>query len=203
MRSTKNSHNKDRRLPAEPLTATEIKMLLQSCSQRSSTGIRNRALLAMLYRTGIRISEALSIMPKDLDTQCGSLRVLFGKGKRSRVVGLDAGALALLQVWLERRATLGITGRSPVFCTLKGQPMKSGYVRNWLPRLARKAGVERRVHAHCFRHTFAYEAANEGTPLHLLQQQLGHQWLATTDRYIRHLHPATVIEAMKNRDWTL
>lgn len=195
--------SKGRTYPADPLTASEVRQLIQSCSQRSSTGIRNRALLAVLYRTGLRISEALSVMPKDLDTHGGSLRVLFGKGKRSRVVGLDTGALALLQVWLERRATLGITNRNPVFCTLKGQPMKSGYVRNWLPRLARKAGVERRVHAHCFRHTFAYEAANEGTPLHLIQQQLGHQWLSTTDGYIRHLHPATVVEAMKRREWTL
>ena len=85
--------------------------------------------------------------------------------------------------------------------TLKGKAVNSAYVRNLMKRLAAKVGIEKRVHPHGLRHTHAYELANEGTPLHVFQQQLGHSSLATTDRYIRHLNPQQVVEAMKGRTW--
>jgi site-specific recombinase XerD len=195
--------NKGRKLPAEPLTPDEVKALINACSKRALTGIRNRALLVVLYRAGLRISEALALFPKDLDAQASSLRVLHGKGDKARLVGLDAGAWAILQLWLDRRAAAGITARAPVFCTLQAQQVSSAYVRTLLPRLARRAGIDKRVHAHGLRHTFAYELANEATPLHVIQAQLGHTSLATTDRYIRHLNPLAVVETMKGRKWGL
>jgi site-specific recombinase XerD len=195
--------NKGKKLPPEPLAAEEVKALIRACSKRASTGIRNRALIAALYRAGLRIGEALALLPKDLDVQASTLRILRGKGNRDRVVGLDAGAWAIVQLWLDRRAALGINGRSPVFCTLAGRPMKSAYVRTLFPRLAHKAGIERRVHPHALRHSFAFELASEGTPLHIIQCQLGHSSVATTDRYIRHLNPSAVVEAMKARAWSL
>jgi site-specific recombinase XerD len=195
--------NKGRKLPPEPLSADEVKALIQACSKRAATGIRNRALIVTLYRAGLRISEALSLLPKDLDADAGTIRVLHGKGDKARVVGLDAGAWAILQLWLDRRAAIGINGHARVFSTLKGRPVKSAYVRTLLPRLARKAGIDRRVHAHGLRHTHAFELAGEGIPLHVIQAQLGHSSLATTDRYVRHLRPAAVVETMKARTWTL
>jgi site-specific recombinase XerD len=129
--------------------------------------------------------------------------VLRGKGDKARVVGLDEGAWAVLQRWLDRRKDLGISSRRTLFCTLDGNPLKPAYVRALLPRLARKAGIEKRVHAHGLRHTHAFELANEGLPLHVIQQQLGHSSLATTDRYIRHLCPQEVVNAMKSREWRL
>lgn len=196
-------HNKGKKLPAEPLTPGEVKGLITACSKRAITGVRNRALIVTLYRAGLRISEALALMPKDLDATSSTIRVLHGKGDHARVVGLDAGAWAILQLWLDRRAALGINGHCRVFCTLKGTAMKPAYVRTLLPRLARKAGIEKRVHAHGLRHTHAYELANEGTPIHVIQAQLGHASVATTDRYIKHLNPAVVVETMKARTWSL
>ena len=206
MSSTSIDHapaNKGRKLPPEPLSSDEVKALIRVCSMRAATGIRNRALIVVLYRAGLRISEALSLLPKDLDPTNGAIRVLHGKGDHDRVVGLDAGAWAILQLWLDRRVASGINGRAPIFCTLKGKPMKSAYVRTLLPRLARKAGIDKRVHAHGLRHTHAYELAGEGTPLHVIQMQLGHASVATTDRYIRHLNPSAVVETMKSRAWSL
>lgn len=206
MISTSTDHvpaNKGRKLPPEPLSPDEVKALIRACSTRATTGIRNRALIATLYRAGLRISEALALYPKDLDPANSTVRVLHGKGDRHRVVGLDAGAWAILQLWLDRRAAAGINGHSRLFCTLRGRPMKSAYVRTLLPRLARKAGIDKRVHAHGLRHTHAYELAGEGTPLHVIQAQLGHASVATTDRYIKHLNPAAVVEAMKARAWSL
>lgn len=195
--------NKGRKLPPEPLNEQEVKALLRACSKRAITGIRNQALIVVLYRAGLRISEALALTPSSLDAKGSMVRILHGKGDRDRVVGLDAGAWAILQLWLDRRAAAGINSRAPVFCTLKGKPIKSAYVRKLLPRLARKAGIDKRVHAHGLRHTHAFELASEGTPLHVIQAQLGHASVATTDRYIRHLNPSTVIETMKSRMWSL
>jgi site-specific recombinase XerD len=206
MNSTTIDHgpaNKGRKLPPEPLTAQEVKALLRACSKRAATGVRNRALIVVLYRAGLRISEALSLYPKDLDAQASTIRVLHGKGDHDRVVGLDTGAWAVVQLWLDRRAAAGINVRAPVFCTLKGRPMKSAYVRTLLPRMARKAGIDKRCHAHGLRHTHAFELATEGTPIHVIQAQLGHSSVATTDRYIKHLNPAAVVDAMKSRAWTL
>ena len=195
--------NTGRKFPAEPLSSDEVKALLRACSPRAATGIRNRALIVVLYRAGLRISEALALLPKDLDLANGTIRILHGKGDQARTVGLDAGAWAILQLWLDRRAALGINGHCCVFSTLQGKPVKAAYVRTLLPRLARKAGIQKRVHPHGLRHSFAYELAGEGTPIHLIQAQLGHLSLATTDRYVRHLCPSDVVEAMKAREWSL
>ena len=84
--------NKGHRYPAEILTANEVRALITACSNRAPTGIRNRALLVLLYRAGCRISEALRLLPKDLDRASGTATVLRGKGGRRRTIGLDPGA---------------------------------------------------------------------------------------------------------------
>ena len=199
----KRPKKRARSFPTEVLTPEEASALIRSSSASSSTGIRNRALLTCLYRAGLRISEALSLRPKDLDLAKGSMTVLHGKGDKRRTVGLDAGAAAILGLWMERRTKLGLTGRQPVFCTLKGRNIKTPYVRVLLPRLARKAGIEKRVHAHGLRHTHAAELAREHTPLNLIQAQLGHSSLATTDRYLRHIAPEELVRALSARTWKL
>src|SRR3954469_8678919 len=107
--------NRGQKYPAEPLSSDEARAIFNACSKRAPTGIRNRALLVVLYRGGLRISEALSVLPKDLNAEAGTIRVLRGKGRKPRLVGLDPGAWAVLQVWLERRSQLGISARAPVF----------------------------------------------------------------------------------------
>ena len=72
--------NKGRRFPAELLSPEEVLALLRACSSRARTGIRNRALIAVLYRGGLRISEALALRPKDVDQAAGTVTVLHGKG---------------------------------------------------------------------------------------------------------------------------
>lgn len=86
---------------------------------------------------------------------------------------------------------------------LQGQPVHSAYVRALLPRLARRAGIDKRVHAHGLRHTHAAELALEGKPMNLIQAQLGHASLATTSSYLAHIAPAQLIEAMRARTWSL
>ena len=193
--------NKGRRFPAELLSSEEIRALIRACSSRAPTGVRNRALIAVLYRGGLRISEALALLPKDVDSAQGTLTVLHGKGDRRRTVVMDPAAFALLERWMDRRRALGLSGRRPVFCTLAGEPLDSSYVRRLLPRLARRSGIDKRVHAHGLRHAHAAELAAEGLPVNVVQQQLGHGSLATTDRYLRHIAPRERVEAMRARAW--
>jgi site-specific recombinase XerD len=185
----------------EVLSGAEVKALLKGCSSRAPTGIRNRALITVLYRGGLRLSEALALYPKDIDRAQGAITVLRGKGDKRRIVGLDPGAFAILECWLEHRSRLGLGGRRPLFSTLKGEPLKQSYVRTLLPRLARKAGIEKRVHPHGLRHTHAAELAAEGIAVNLVQQQLGHSSLATTDRYLRHIAPVELVRALQARSW--
>ena len=191
--------NKGQKLPPEPLTDAECQALIKACSRRAPTGIRNAALIAVLWRGGLRISEALELKPKDLDAKQGTLRVLHGKGDKYRLVGLDPDAMAILQRWLDKRKSLGITGHKRIFCTLDGGPLSDRYARAMVKRMAKRAGVEKRVHPHGLRHTHAFELANEGFPVHEIQQQLGHSSVATTNTYISHLAPAERVARMQQR----
>lgn len=201
--SGRNAPNKGRTFRAEVLTEDEVKALIRACSGRAPTGIRNRALITVLYRAGLRLSEALALMPKDVDSNAGTITVLHGKGDRRRVVGLDPGATAIVMRWVDARRHLGLTGRRRLFCTLDGAPLHASYVRTMLHRVGDKAGVEKRVHPHGLRHSMAFELMMEGVPVPIIQRQLGHASLATTERYLDHLAPREVVEAMQQREFSL
>ncbi len=200
MPSSRNGQPR-RRFPPEILTDAEVCRLLDACDDRQPTGIRNRALIAILYRGGLRINEALDLFPKDIDLEAGSIRVLNGKGGRARTLGIDPAAGAFVERWLEVRSGLGMNGTYPVFCTLAGGRMGDAYVRVLLPRLGRRAGIEKRVHAHGFRHTHAAQLRVEGVDIGIISKQLGHRSIATTARYLDHIAPQQVIEAMRTRVW--
>jgi len=114
---------------------------------------------------------------------------------------MDQAAFAVLDHWMDARQKLGINGSAPVFCTLRGKPIHQAQIREWFTNLAGKCGIEKRVHAHGLRHTFAFELANEGVPIHIIQHALGHANASITSLYINHLAPNDVIDTMKNREW--
>jgi integrase/recombinase XerD len=189
-------HNRGMRYPVEVLTQEEVGRLMRGCSRRAPTGLRNRALIALLYGGGLRISEALALHPKDLDLAEGSLSVLSGKGGKRRPVVVPGG-FAEVERWLDKRAQLGLNGRHPLFCTLEGRALSPQYVRALLPRLAKRAGIEKRVHPHGLRHSHAVELRRRGVPLETVSAQLGHSNLATTDRYLAGLSTAERLEPLK------
>ncbi|HUT11801.1 MAG TPA: site-specific integrase [Thermoguttaceae bacterium] len=193
--------NRGKTFAVEILTETEVQALLRCCSRRAPTGVRNRALLAVLYRAGLRISEALDLFPKDLDAEAGTVRVLHGKGNKARTVGLDAGAFAMIDRWIDKRTKRGLNGRHPLFCTLDGGRLADAYVRAWLPRIAKKAGIDKRVHAHGLRHTLAAQLRQEGVDIGVISKQLGHESIATTARYLDHVAPQDVVDTIRKREW--
>jgi site-specific recombinase XerD len=189
------------RYAIETLTPAEVTRLLKVCSSTAPTGIRNRAMLAIMWRAGLRVAELLALKASDIDSEAGTIRVLHGKGNRARIMGIDEGALAMVQVWIAARHRLGLS-RAVLFCTLGGKPVSDVYVRAMMKRLARKAGIDKRVHAHGLRHTHAFELAAEGVPVNVISRQLGHSSSAVTARYIDHVAPQDVITMGRARAWS-
>jgi len=159
-----------------------------------------------MWRAGLRVSEALALRPKDVDLERGQVAVLHGKGDRSRLVALDPGACALVELWVLERHDLPIPLRAPLFCVISrptvGEPLASSYVRELLHKLADKAGIEKRCHPHGLRHSYASNLAERpNVPLKTIQTMLGHGSLATTERYLHHLNPAAELELIRSLDW--
>lgn len=178
--------NKGRKFPAEPLTPEEMELLLNKCSMRAPTGIRNKALITFLYRSGLRVSEILGLRISDVNTARRSIKLLDTKSGTDQTRHYHAKADDALARWLDTRKALGIT-RGPLFCTLDGGPVSAEYVRGMLNRLAGKAGLEKRVHPHGMRHTFAVELEAAGMPVTTISKLLGHSSVAVTARYLDHM----------------
>ena len=187
---------KGRTFPPEPLTPGEVAAILGKCSLRAPTGIRNRALLTLLYRSGLRISEALALRPADISLEQHTARVLHGKGDRATVRGFHASADDARARWLEHRKGLGLRN-GPLFCTLDGGQLSDRYVRDLLKRLAAKAGIEKRVHPHGLRHTFADELRRSGLDVVTISKLLGHSSIAVTSRYLDHLTNGQAVSALQ------
>lgn len=197
-----------RKRAIEILTPEEVERLLQATSRRGIAGIRNRALIGVLYYSGLRLSEALALLPRDIDLEGGEINVRRGKGGKQRLAGLNAAAEAHLGRWMDTRRQFGISSRKPVFCTFSkvngkptSGPVAPQYVQLMLKRLAKRAGIEKRVHPHGLRHSHACHLLRRGVPLPDIQRQLGHVNLATTDVYLRGLGAGQHVGRVHELEW--
>ncbi len=167
--------------PAEDLlTEAEISALLLACSHRSTTGVRNRALIALLYCSGLRIKEALDIQERDVDVARRKLRVPWEVQRHGREVDFMEPAAPYLEAWLALRRERGYASDGPLFCTVEGAPLKDAYTRAMFARTARKAGISKRVHAVGLRRAFASRLHEEGASIETIRRQLGHADRKTT-----------------------
>ena len=148
--------------------------------------IRLRGLIVVLWRAGLRISEALALNETDVDADRGAVLVRHGKGGKRRELGMDRWAWQQLNPWLRIRETLP-TGA--LFYVLRGptrgRPWAPAGVRSQLHAAAAQAGVRRRFAPHQLRHAHAIEMSHEGVSLLVIQRQLGHADLAITSVYPR------------------
>lgn len=158
------------RASRELLSEAEVQALLGAASERAPSGARNRALVALLYCSGLRLSEALALRADELTLDAPTLAV---RGARGRTAQLFPAARPYLETWLALRAHKQIPGRQ-LFTTLAGEPLEPAYVRAMLARLARRAGLSKRVHAHLLRHSHAARLVAEGVGAEDLAAHLGH-----------------------------
>jgi site-specific recombinase XerD len=191
--------NKGLRFPADPPTVEEIVAVLRAAGE-GPDGTRLRALIVVLWRAGLRISEALDLAETDLDRSRGALVIRRGKGGRRREVGMDRWAWDQLTRWQEIRATLPI---GSLFCVIHGptagRRWEASAARKQLRRAAEAAGVRRRVAPHQLRHAHAVEMAHEGVPLVVIQRQLGHANLGITSIYLQGIDSAEIIDTIHSR----
>lgn len=193
--------NKGRKYPAEPLTAEEVGALIGQCSRRAPTGIRNRAMLTLLYRSGLRVSEILALRPSDVNLARHSIRLLDTKSGKAQTRGFHPSADDALARWIDTRKALpGVGPRAKLFCTLDGGPVSDDYVRVLLRRLGAKAGIAKRVHPHGLRHSFAVELEASGMTVSEISKLLGHSSVAVTSRYLDHLSSGQAISALQEAD---
>lgn len=171
-----------KRLPSF-LPKDESKGLLDALAERSEAGLRDHALLELLYATGLRVAECCGLDLDDVDRRRGAVRVM-GKGGKERVVPAGDTALEALDAWLSVRGE----GRGALFTNLRGGRLGTRSVHRIVKRRARAAGIDRRVTPHTLRHTFATHMLGEGADLRLIQELLGHSRLSTTQRYT-HVSP--------------
>lgn len=190
--------NVGKKFPSEILTEDEARALIHAPNSRAATGLRNRALIAVLYGAGLRLAEALALKPSDVNLDAGEIRVLHGKGDRARTAGIDEGAVVHVARWIDRRQLLRIRSRI-LLCTLDGGALDPRYTRAMLQRMAIRAGIDKRVHPHGLRHTHATELERNGFTVTEIQQQLGHASLNTTAVYLNHLSPSARVSKIRNR----
>jgi site-specific recombinase XerD len=191
--------NKGLRYPPDPPTVDEIIAVMQAAGD-APDGLRLRGVIVMLWRAGLRISEALSLNETDLDPDRGAVLARHGKGDKRREVGMDRWGWAQLEPWLELRATLPI---GALFCVVRGptrgRPCAPAGIRGQLHHAAQAAGVRRQLAPHQLRHAHAVEMSREGISLIVIQRQLGHADLAITSRYLRGIDNAEIIQAVHDR----
>lgn len=152
------------------LSEAEVQRLLLAASERAPSGVRNRALIALLYCSGLRLGEALALRPGDLDLERSEVRV---RAPRARAAHVFPAAQPYLETWLLVRAERQLSIGALLFCTLAGGALEPAYVRAMLARLARRAGLAKRVHAHLLRHSCAGRLARSGLDAQGLAAQLG------------------------------
>ena len=174
-----------RRLP-KALRYADIERLLAACSDlESPAGLRDRALLELLYGTGARVSEAVSLDVDDIDLQ-GLTVTVVGKGDRQRRLPLGGYAAKAMDDYLVRgRPMLASSGRgSPrIFLNLRGAPLSRQSAWGVLQAAAERAGIDAAVSPHSLRHSFATHLIERGADVRVVQELLGHASVTTTQIY--------------------
>jgi integrase/recombinase XerC len=170
----------ERRLPRF-LSEPEMATLLESKSVRAPRfQARDRAMLELLYSSGLRRSELCGLNVGDLDIWSGNVRV-FGKGGKERLVPVGESALASLRVYLKERREPA--AGEPLFTNFRGERLTTSGLWRILREIARATGFSGRITPHAFRHSFATHLLDHGLDLRSVQQLLGHSSIRTTQIY--------------------
>ncbi len=171
------------RLP-KTLTKQEIDALLDLPAGHTAEDQRDRAMVELLYASGLRVSELIGLQLTHLDLQVGCLRV-FGKGSKERVVPMTQTARDLLRDYLEHGRPALLKGRSSraVFVSRLARPLTRQACWKLLRQRARRAGITKTISPHMLRHSFATHLLEGGADLRAVQVMLGHADIATTQIY--------------------
>ncbi len=173
-----SSPKKPDRLP-DFLTVEEVEKILNIPSGKNWQSLRDKAILELLYSTGIRVGELTSLKIGDIDFFQELIKVK-GKGKKERIVPIGSYALKALIEYIEKRPN---KKEKNVFLNKYGKPLTERSVERIIDKYSKKAGIGKKITPHTFRHTFATHMLDRGADLRTVQELLGHERITTTQIY--------------------
>ena len=184
---------KKRTLP-NILTQDEEIRLLSQFNPRYPTSHRNRTMLLLALNTGMRIGDLVSLRWQDIEMDTGRCHLKNGKGAKDRVIFIRP---AVLSEMVEMSRKMNREPMGLVFTTLKGESVKTPYLRRMIAEKARKAGIKKRVHFHLLRHTYLTRLYQRTKDIRVVQEIAGHADISTTQIYTR-ISGEDVRDAMLN-----
>ncbi|HEN46731.1 MAG TPA: site-specific tyrosine recombinase XerC [Mizugakiibacter sp.] len=189
-----------RRLPKHTLTPDEVEQVLSQPDIETDAGLRDRAILEVLYSTGIRRQEVINLTKQDLNTAQGILAVRQGKGKKDRFVPIGDRALQWVGKYLDDVRPQHALPSSPdnVFLDETGKALDPHKVSRAVKKYVKQSAIDKVGSCHLFRHTMATLMLENGADIRFIQQMLGHSQLSTTEIYthvaihkLKEIHTAT------------
>lgn len=162
----------------------DMEMLFSVCEENDHQSTRNRALLELLYATGMRVSECTSLTLQDIDDDLGIVKVM-GKGRKERYIPFGSYASEALQTYIKYSRPIIMKNKehNRLFVNMRGEPLTDGGIRYILNELMKKASLNGKIHPHMLRHTFATHLLNNGADMRTVQELLGHVNLSSTQVY--------------------
>ncbi len=160
---------KERKLP-QPVDASDVQKIISVC-----LNLKHKAIIALLYGCGVRISEVLNLKPTDIDSTKMIINIIAGKGKKDRQVMLSQDLLELLRKYYKEYKP-----KKYMFNGQFGGQYSEKSINTFLKTYAKKAGVKANIYAHLLRHSFATHCLEQGTDISLIQKLLGHSSIKTT-----------------------
>ena len=171
------------RLP-DTLSRQEMEELLQRPDDSTPKGLRDKAMFELLYATGLRVSELLTLTANSVNWQVGCLTAT-GKGRKERIVPIGKAAIAILRRYMDESRPLLLKGKKTdiLFVNRRGGGLTRQALWKMIRKYAMLAGLQKKVHPHTFRHSFATHLLEGGADLRAVQVMLGHADISTTQVY--------------------
>lgn len=173
-----------RKLP-DTLDVNEINLLLEAIDHSRPEGTRNRAIIEVLYSSGLRVSELVNLQKSNLFLEAGFVRVI-GKGNKERLVPIGSVAIKYLEIYLDQvrvHQEIKAGEEDIVFLNRRGKRLTREMIFTIIKNLALTAGIGKKVSPHTFRHSFATHLVEGGADLRAVQEMLGHESITTTEIY--------------------
>jgi len=178
--------NRRKKLP-KILEKEEREKLLDTFNERYPTNQRDKTAIELMLNTGLRLSELINLKWKYVNLTTGKIEVIEGKGAKDRIVYANDEILEKLKSWRDRQLKelnkRNINNTEYVFTSLTGNKLDGGNFRRKIYKKTEKAGINKKVSPHTFRHTFATDLYTETKNIRLVQKALGHSDLSTTMIY--------------------